>query len=139
MAGQPSVKWVANRAGSLWGSCRGGLATGIAKLSVALRGGRGVQVDRLMDMIVNSLYSNKEIFLRELISNASDALDKIRLISLTDASQLPPTDKLEIRIRADPDAKTLTIECTPSPSRPIPSHRFMIRRLRCVQCLMHIN
>jgi HSP90 family molecular chaperone len=65
-----------------------------------------------MDMIVNSLYSNREVFLRELISNASDALDKVRLLALQDADQYKTGDVLEIRVRADKDAKTITIEDT---------------------------
>ena len=69
-----------------------------------------VQVDRLMDLIVNSLYSNREVFLRELVSNASDALDKLRFISLTDRAALGADDSMEIRIKADPDAQTITIE-----------------------------
>ena len=68
------------------------------------------QVDRLMDLIVNSLYSNREVFLRELVSNASDALDKLRFISLTDPDVLKGDDAMEIRIRADKDARTITIE-----------------------------
>ncbi len=68
------------------------------------------QVDRLMDMIVNSLYSNRDVFLRELVSNASDALDKIRFLGLSDSKALEAGTDLEIRIRSDPDAKTITIE-----------------------------
>jgi len=67
------------------------------------------EVNKLMGIIINSLYSSKEVFLREVISNASDALDKIRHISLGDRSQLDSGSKLEIRIKADRQARTLTI------------------------------
>ena len=74
-----------------------------------------LQVDRLMDIIVNSLYSNRDVFLRELISNSSDALDKIRFIGLSDSSALKEGQDLELRIKADPEAKTITIECDTRP------------------------
>ncbi|XP_058098896.1 endoplasmin homolog [Magnolia sinica] len=69
------------------------------------------EVSRLMDILINSLYSNKDIFLRELISNASDALDKIRFLSLTDKEILGEGDtaKLEILIKLDKDKKVLSI------------------------------
>eukprot|EP00197_Chlamydomonas_leiostraca_P015628 CAMPEP_0202868906 /NCGR_PEP_ID=MMETSP1391-20130828/11327_1 /ASSEMBLY_ACC=CAM_ASM_000867 /TAXON_ID=1034604 /ORGANISM="Chlamydomonas leiostraca, Strain SAG 11-49" /LENGTH=770 /DNA_ID=CAMNT_0049549131 /DNA_START=140 /DNA_END=2452 /DNA_ORIENTATION=+ len=68
------------------------------------------EVDRLMDMIVNSLYSNREVFLRELISNASDALDKVRFVSLTQPEIMKGREEMEIRIKADKENNTIIIE-----------------------------
>ena len=70
------------------------------------------EVNRLMDILINSLYSNKDIFLRELISNASDALDKIRLLALTDKDQLGENPDLEIRISLDHGNRILRIRDT---------------------------
>ncbi|KAM0003291.1 putative Heat shock protein Hsp90 family [Helianthus debilis subsp. tardiflorus] len=70
------------------------------------------EVSRLMNLIVHSLYSHKEIFLRELVSNASDALDKLRFLSVTDPSLLGDAGELEIRIKPDPEKGTITISDT---------------------------
>eukprot|EP00250_Pteridium_aquilinum_P008913 c18303_g1_i1 orf=309-2696(-) len=70
------------------------------------------EVSRLLDLIVHSLYSHKEVFLRELVSNASDALDKLRFLSVTDNSLLSEFPDLEIRIKADPNNGTITITDT---------------------------
>lgn len=67
------------------------------------------EVNRMMKLIINSLYRNKEIFLRELISNASDALDKIRLLSLTDPDQLRETEEMSVKIKADRENRLLHI------------------------------
>lgn len=70
------------------------------------------EVSRLMDLIVHSLYSHKEVFLRELVSNASDALDKLRFLSVTEPSLLGDAGELQIRIKPDPEEGTITISDT---------------------------
>jgi len=67
------------------------------------------EVNRLMDIIINSLYTDKQVFLRELISNAADALEKARFHSVQDESFLGDTKDLEIKIEHDADAKTISI------------------------------
>ncbi|XP_056138651.1 endoplasmin-like [Lampris incognitus] len=70
------------------------------------------EVNRMMKLIINSLYKNKEIFLRELISNASDALDKIRLLSLTNDDALAANEELTIKIKSDKEKNMLHITDT---------------------------
>ena len=66
-------------------------------------------VSRLMDIIINSLYTKKEVFIRELVSNASDALDKVRFISLSNPEYLGDKQEMEIKIDFDHEAKTVSI------------------------------
>merc|ERR1719217_1050785 len=67
------------------------------------------EVNRLMDIIINSLYTEKQVFLRELISNAADALEKARFHSVQDEAYLGDVKDLEIKIEHDPEAKTISI------------------------------
>src|SRR5438128_281725 len=67
------------------------------------------EVKQLLKLMIHSLYSNKEIFLRELISNASDAADKLRFEALTDKALLETDPDLKIRIASDKAARTITV------------------------------
>ncbi|MEQ9606953.1 MAG: molecular chaperone HtpG [Kiloniellaceae bacterium] len=67
------------------------------------------EVSRLLDIVAHSLYSEKEIFLRELISNAADACDRLRHAALTQGGLLGDDSSFRIRLKADPSARTLTI------------------------------
>src|SRR5215468_4727667 len=67
------------------------------------------EVRQLLHLMVHSLYSNKEIFLRELISNASDACDKLRFEALTDSALFESDGDLKIRISYDKAARTITV------------------------------
>ena len=64
---------------------------------------------KLLDLMINSIYTNREIFLRELVSNASDAIDKLYLKSLTDSSVQVDQDNLAINVAFDKDARTITV------------------------------
>ena len=68
------------------------------------------EVTKLLNLLAHSLYSNKEVFLRELISNASDAIDKLHFLSLTNPELIKEDPEFKIRIRADKDTNTLTIQ-----------------------------
>src|SRR6188472_1396111 len=67
------------------------------------------ETKQLLDLMIHSLYTNKEIFLRELISNASDALDRLRFEALSRPDLIGTDDRLEITIESDPKERTLTI------------------------------
>eukprot|EP01023_Acetabularia_acetabulum_P038178 TRINITY_DN3649_c0_g1_i4.p1 TRINITY_DN3649_c0_g1~~TRINITY_DN3649_c0_g1_i4.p1 ORF type:complete len:781 (-),score=164.14 TRINITY_DN3649_c0_g1_i4:309-2651(-) len=68
------------------------------------------EVDRLMDMIVNSLYSKRDVFVRELVSNGSDALDKQRLVAQTDSEAMKANPELDIKVKCNNEAHTVSIE-----------------------------
>ena len=64
---------------------------------------------QVLELMIHSLYTNKEIFIRELISNASDAIDRLRFEALSNPELIGEDDRYEIVIESDPKAKTLTI------------------------------
>jgi molecular chaperone HtpG len=70
------------------------------------------EVGRVLSLVVNSLYSNKEIFLRELLSNASDALDRLRFRAITEPDLVKDEPDLVVRLRPDPERNTLVVEDT---------------------------
>ena len=81
------------------------------------------EVVQILDLMVHSLYSNKEIFLRELISNASDAIDRLRL-ELLAKSELPEAEgPLRIRVSYDKDARTITVADNGDRHEPPGGHR----------------
>ena len=70
------------------------------------------EIKQLLNILIHSLYTKKEIFLRELLSNASDALTQMRFIQQTEHEVLDPSQELEIRLDLDPDQGILKISDT---------------------------
>ena len=89
-------------------SCRGGATDVAGREQHEFK----AEINQLMSLIINAFYSDKEIFLRELISNAADAIDKIRHEGLTDAAALASEPELHISLIPDSEAGTLTIQDT---------------------------
>ena len=87
------------------GSCSSTLVSRMSKQTLSFQ----AEVAQLLHLVTHSLYSNKEIFLRELISNASDACDKLRFEAINDSGLYEDAPNLEVRVSFDKDAKTLTI------------------------------
>lgn len=107
------LKWKLEKRGSRVGvRCEAGVAEKEAPDTPGEKFEYQAEVSRLLDLIVHSLYSHKEVFLRELVSNASDALDKLRFLSVTEPSLLGDAGELEIRIKPDPDNGTIAITDT---------------------------
>src|SRR6266568_6082682 len=67
------------------------------------------EVKKLLDLMIHSLYSNKEIFLRELISNVSDVIDRLRFVALSDDTLYENDTDYKIRVSYDKDARTITV------------------------------
>ena len=67
------------------------------------------EVKQLLQLMIHSLYGNKEIFLRELVSNASDACDKLRFASVAQSTLIEDDLEFRIRVSYDPDARTITV------------------------------
>src|SRR6185436_11070862 len=67
------------------------------------------EISQLLHLVIHSLYGNKEIFLRELVSNASDAGDKLRFEAMTDSALFETDPDLKIRVSYDTDARTVTV------------------------------
>src|SRR5437773_11682717 len=70
------------------------------------------EIQQLLNIPVHSLYTDREIFLRELVSNASDALHRLQFVMLTDKDVVDPDAELAIRIKADKEARTITVSDT---------------------------
>ena len=68
------------------------------------------EVKQILDLVIHSLYSNKEVFLRELVSNASDACDKLRFEALTDSNLMKTDTDLKITVDFDQKARTVTVK-----------------------------
>src|SRR5437660_8192365 len=88
-------------------NCKGAISMTVETHKETL--GFQAEVTQLLDLMVHSLYSNKEIFLRELISNASDAIDRLRFAMLSDESLHEDDAELAIRVAYDKDARTITV------------------------------